>query len=370
MTVGKLQRYLDELLSEDRRFDPEVVAAFKSKAKDWLGVSEDVLKFLAETVLREHADRFATEADRQNLGLFLFQQVQSRHYPWEPFLKLFNSIPGLSNCLIEAHLGQLWQIFKDGNATSEDIQKVRQNSAAPEFRGTASLAKIHPKCVDMATIEAALSKAIYAIDGFGFLSGPPQGKDGNEHTILIKPGVNWGGFGYPTVTSWESVYALTKMCFQEAGKQQASVKIIVADESGIIYDSFDINTKENLEHTGILGAAILAGLEQAAFLEQSQPGGYHGASELLALANAGYKVSFCPKDDNSVRMIEMAQRAGVQVEAFDHMERQRIPFAEARHFTAGIPLPQMVVEEVTDIINLPKPPGRHLIMGNTAFQGP
>jgi hypothetical protein len=161
MTVGNLQRYLDELLSEDRKFDTEVVAAFKSKAEDWLDVSEDELKFLAETVLHEHADRFATEAARQDLGRFLVQQVQSKHYPWEPFLKLFNSIPGLSNCLIGACLGQVWQIFKDGSATPEDIRKVRQNSAASEFRGTASLAKIDPKCHEKATIEAALSKAIH-----------------------------------------------------------------------------------------------------------------------------------------------------------------------------------------------------------------
>jgi uncharacterized protein (DUF362 family) len=369
MTVAKLQNYLDELLAEDRKFDAEVVATFKKIAGDWFGVSEAEWKFLAEKVLGEQGPRFADEAARREMGRFLVQPVKSGGSPWEPFLKILDSIPGLANLLIEANLGQWWQTFKDGKAPPEVIQKVRQEARKINFFGTVSLAKIDPQSTQVAEIEAAMRKTIEAIGGFDFLSQPPEGKASNAHTILIKAGVNWGQFLYPTVTSHESVYALTRMCFQEAEKRGASVEVIVGDESGIEIVLWGGTTMDNFEHTGILQAAVRAGLERAASLQATQPDKFAGARDLLKLEHEGKKVTFDSKDGPSVKMIEMAQQAGVRVVAFDQVARQQVFIPGARHFPEGIPVPKIVAEDVTDIINLPKPPGRHMIMGNSGLSG-
>ncbi len=369
MTVGKLQRYLDELLAEDRKFDAEVVATFEEKAGDWFGVSEAEWKFLAEKVLGEQGQRFVDDATRRELGRFLVRQVKSGNSPWEPFLKLLDSIPGLANLLIEANLGQWWQIFKDGKASPEVIRKVRQEASQINFRGTVSLAKIDPRSEAAAEIEAAISQTVTAIDGFDFLSRPPQGKAGNEHTILIKVGVNWGQFLYPTVTSRESVYALTKLCFQEAAHRGAAVEVIVGDESGIEIVLWGGTTMGNFAHTGILQAAVQAGLERAAALETADPEKFAGARKLLESLQTGCPVSHDPEDSDSVKMIEMARLAGVRVVAFDQVARQQVSIPGARHFTEGILVPLIVTEEITDIINLPKPPGRHMIMGNCGLSG-
>ena len=368
MTVANLQSYLDELVAEDKKFDAQVVATFKEKAGDWFGVSEAEWKFLAEKVLGEQGHRFVDEATRQDFARFLVSEMKSRQAPWDPFLDFLASIPGLANLLVEATLGQVWQIFKDGKAPPEVIRKVRQG-ASQNNRGTVSLAKIDPQA-GTAEIEAALRKTIHAIGGFDFLSRPPQGKTKNEHTILIKVGVNWGQLGYPTVTSCESVSALTKMCFQEAKSRGASVEVIVGDESGIEISLWGGKTMDNFEHTGILHAAVLSGLEHAASREEAEPAKFAGTKELLQKAHAGHRVTHDRKDANSVKMMEMARKAGVQVVAFDEVEHQAIiPVPGARHFQQGIRVPGIVAGEVTDIINLPKPPGRHLIMGNTGVTG-
>jgi uncharacterized protein (DUF362 family) len=370
MSVAKLQGYLDELLAEDKQFDAEVVANFIRLAKGWEwvpllgGVSEEEWKFLAEKVLARHRDRFADEAARRDLGSFLVQEMKSGSYPGEPFLEFLTAIPGLANLLVEANLGQWWQIFQDGKAPAEVIRRVRQEAQGLGFRGTVSLAKISPQA-GSAEIEAALRKAIQAIGGFDFLSRPPAGEAENKHTILIKAGVNWGQIGgYPTVTSSESVYALAKMCLQEAEARGAAVVVIVGDESGIEIKLMGGTTMGNFEFTGILQAAVLAGLERAAALAEREPERFQGAREMLAAVQAGQRVT-----RTSEAMLEMAARAGVRVVPFDEVEHKLIPIPGSRHFPDGILVPKFVVEEVTDIINLPKPPGRHLIMGNTGLTG-
>jgi hypothetical protein len=176
-------------------------------------------------------------------------------------------------------------------------------------------------------------------------------------------GVNWGQFGYPTVTSRESVYAVTKLCFQEAAKRGASVEVIIGDESGIEIVLWGGTTMDNFEHTGILHAAVLAGLERAASLEEAQPEKFAGARKLLEEARAGQVTR------NAEKMMKMARQAGVRVVAFDEVEIKQIPVHGARHYLEGILVPKIAAEEVTDLINLPKPPGRHLIMGNTGLTG-
>jgi uncharacterized protein (DUF362 family) len=369
MTVDRLQSYLDELLAADRQFDAQVVAAFKEKAGDWGEVSEDELKFLAEKVLDRHGDRFVDEAARRDLGLFLMQ-AKSQKAPWEPILEYLGSIPRLSILLVEAIRGLGWRIFTDGRAPDDYIQQVRREAVQINFRGTLSLAKVKPQALPL-EVETALRKVIAAIGGFDFLNNPPEGLGQNEHTVLIKPGVNWGLFGYPTVTSWESVYALTKMCLEEADNRGAKVEVIVGDESGIEIKLWGGTTMANFETTNILHAAVLAGLERAASLEAAEPQKYAGANALLATAQAGHRVTADPEDANSVKMISLAQLAGVRVMAFDEddVTHQTVPVPGAKHFQDGIEIPSIVADTVTDIINLPKPPGRHLIMGNTGLTG-
>lgn len=230
----------------------------------------------------------------------------------------------------------------------------------------------------MAEVEEALNETIKAIDGFQFVSKPPMGKEKNEHTVLIKVGVNWGHYLYPTVTSWESVYALTKMCLT----QPKIVKVIIGDESGIENRLWGGTTKHNFEQTRILHAAVLAGLEHATSLEASDSSKFKGAKELLKRARMGHKVTFAQGDTDSQKMIDTALQAGVEIIAFDEDEKDEkkeykkeyklisIPDSEKiKHFTNGALVSKTVDEEVTDIINLPKPPGRHLIMGNTGLSG-
>jgi uncharacterized protein (DUF362 family) len=158
------------------------------------------------------------------------------------------------------------------------------------------------------------------------------------------------------------------MCFQEAARRGAAVEVIVGDESGIEKDLWNGTTMANLEHTCILNAAIVAGLEQAAAREEAGADGFAGARELLALTRAGHAVTLDPEDASSQKMMELARRAGVWVVGFEELESLAVPVPAARHFPEGILMPAFAAE-VTDILNLPKPPGRHLIMGNTGLTG-
>ncbi len=363
MTVAKLQRYLDELLAEDRQFDAGVVATFKEIAQDWVMVSDDEYAFLAHQVLGRHGDRFADEAARRDLEDFLARAAKSRPTLLKRLLEIPAGLPGFFNIAGEVLRAQGAQLFGDG--TDREYLQQAQSAANIHFRGTASLARIHPQTEEAAEIEDALKKAISAIGGFDFLSRPPQGKAQNEHTILIKVGVNWGEFQYPTVTSPESVYALTRICFAEADKRKASVKVIVGDESGIETKLWaGKTTMDNFEHAGIFQAAVRAGVERAAALEQIEPLKYAGAQGLLEQARTG---SFTREAEH---LIAMARQAGVRVVPFeDERETTVIPVPGARHFTDGILVPKMVAEEVTDILNLCKPPGRHLILGNSGLTG-
>lgn len=318
---AKLDDYLKGVLTAGREFDAEVAATFREIFQDLRSVSEAEWQHLTEKVLEEHRDRFADEALRQDLARALVQQVKSGQAPWDSwdsFLDFLTRVPGLAILLVEACLGQGWQIFKDGKAPADILLKVRQQASQVNFHGTASLVKIDPQTKEVAEIEAALKKAVEAIDGFDFLSRPPEGRADNKHTVLIKVGVNWGHFGYPTVTSPEAVYAVARMCAAAAAGRGAEAEVVVGDESGIEIALWGGTTLENFEHTGILDAA---------------------------------------------------QRAGARVAPFDGLERLTLTIPGTRHFPEGIPVPRFVAEEVTDIINLCKPPGRHMIMGNTGVTG-
>jgi uncharacterized protein (DUF362 family) len=322
---------------------------------------------------------------RETIKIRRYQTLmsESKVPPMEWVFERVKSIPKNFVLLIEAIWGQVKQCFENGTANPRRIKEVREEARKRNynFRGKVSFAKINPKMDSersLEEVEAALKKVIGDIEGFDFLSKTPKGKEKNEHTVLIKAGVNWGLLGYPTVTSWESVYAVTKMCLREAEDRGATVMVIVGDESGIENDLWGGTTDDNFEHTGILHAAVLAGLEHAASLEVVDPVNFKGAGELLKLVHEGHKATFDDGDTLSKQMRDMASKTGVEIIGFRSKDKSedrdfiRIPIPageKAKHFKEGIFVPKIVAEEVTDIINLPKPPGRHLIMGNTGLTG-
>lgn len=311
-----------------------------------------------------------------------------------PLVWVFERIKSLIAIIIllaESARGQLEQLFKNGTATPRRIREVREEARKSNynFRGNVSIAKIDPKMDlerSLEEVETALKKVIGDIEGFDFLANTPKGKEKNEHTVLIKVGVNWGILGYPSVTSWESVYAVTKLCLEEAKSRRVPIKVIVGDESGIEINLWEGTTMHNFEQTGVLHAAVLAGVDHAASLEAESPVKFEGAGELLKRMHEGYRVTNNKEDTLSQQMIEMADKAGVEkIIGFQPSKDKdvigsksgdkdfiRIPVPageKVKHFKEGIFIPRIVAEEVTDIINLPKPPGRHMIMGNTGLTG-
>lgn len=229
--------------------------------------------------------------------------------------------------------------------------------------------------VDRARVYAAQKKAIDSIGGFDFLSQPPKGKTSNEHTVLVKPGVNWGINGYPTCTSPESTYATVKQTLEEGQARGAKLRVIVGDESGIECKSWGGTTMGNFEASGTLDGAIRAGLEFAVAQEAKGKREFTGAKATLAslVDSSGKERKVSLKDTAA---IAMAKKAGVELMGFEEGQYVRVPVPDIapgqpgnRHFPDGVLIPKVVAEEVTDIINAPKPPGRHALMGCAGLSG-
>jgi len=256
-----------------------------------------------------------------------------------------------------ACLGQLRQFISSGTADPSDIKKMHEK--AKGNTSSASIAKIHPDA-NLSEIQEVFKKTINEIEGFNFLN------DGRKHTILIKIGVNWGFGGYPTVTSPESIYALTKLCLEQENPPQ---KVIIGDESGIEVRNMGFgSTEENFgKNTGVFKGAGLAALHHAVANEKNNPK-FKKARELAD------KVNVDGFEKISAEVMEFAKSMGVEVLPFDKEEKVKVCypdpdqvnyFKDEKRFL----IPKVVAEEVTDIINLPKPPGRHSILGNEGLSG-
>jgi len=377
--VARLRQYLEEL--QGQPFDAAVVAACMAKARRWFGISKKALDYLEETFLQANYRRFSSDKARQQLRHFILA-ARFRPSLWQILIKRLRTI----FLVMGVFRGQLAMLGSDGTGSLSECQEVRDQARPAQVRGTVCLARLDPSCQDRHRIYEGLQRTIAALDGFAFLNRPPPGEDRNHHTILIKPGVNWGYFLYPTVSSWQSVYALTRLCLEAAASRGAAIEIIVGDESGIECALHEHTTTGNLASTGIYHAAVLAGLERAAALEASQPEIFAGAGQLLPwareLADAKTRdPNFSlplPQDEATPpeyeAMIALARQAGVRVLAFDEGGPPEelyttIAVPNARHFVAGIQVPVLVATTVTDIINLSKPPGRHLILGNSGLSG-
>ncbi len=369
MSVRRLKAYLRRLLREDRTFDGGVVETVKGLAQGRRGVTAAERKFLTENFLEKYRDRFDSGETARDLTRFLSPWGEKRGFV-EGFFEAVRAIPGNVDLVLEMLQMQLRQFWKCGRARPSEIRRAREAARKVNYYGSASLRRLDPRS-GWTGVEAALKKAIEDIEGWEFLSLPPEGRAENEHTVLIKVGVNWGIALYPTVTSPESVYAVTKMCLEEARIREAAVRVIVGDQSGNEIKMWWGTTRHNLEHTGILRAAVLAGLDYAAAREEEDPDQFPGAGEMARAAWQKEKITWEEEDQESAGMIAMAGEAGVEVVCFDDQEFKRVPVpgVRPRHFREGVLVPKMVDEEVTDIINLPKPPGRHCILGNTGLTG-
>jgi uncharacterized protein (DUF362 family) len=256
-----------------------------------------------------------------------------------------------------------------------ELQKIDRVGVSPASVVSISPAPAGSPAAERQKVYEAQKKAVNNIGGYDFLSSPPEGKTDNVHTVLIKPGVNWGANGYPTCTSAESTYASTRQTLEEAAKRGAKVNVIVGDESGIENKAWGGTTMGNFEHTGVLDGAVRAGLEQAAKLEAKGDKNYSGARAILdGLKDAKGQERKVTLNDKAA--IAMAEKAGVKVVGFDTVEHVRVPIPDIapgvpgnRHFPEGLLIPKMVRDDVTDIINLPKPPGRHALMGCAGVSG-
>jgi hypothetical protein len=361
MTVRSLDHFIEQKLATGEPFTQSDVEELKGRAEDWYLVSDAEAQRLL-LLLDQHPDLFQPDA-AADLRRFARGHLANKSSWVERALEVpLAAVNFLGGPVIEA-VGGVVNLFSTGTASIEDVAKIRSAQNRANVRGTAGIVKVAPDA-SLPAIEAAIQRSVAAIDGFAFLASPPAGATANEHTVLVKPGVNWGHFGYPTVTSWESVYATVKMTFAAAEASGAAVKVIVGDESGAEIKLWGGSTMANFEQTRILHAGVLAGLERAAAREASEPHTFAGAGALLAVARGRERIMRADRE-----MIAMAEKAGVRVIGFDEVEHTRIPVPGARHFKDGILVPKIVAEEVTDIINLPKPPGRHVLMGNTGLTG-
>ncbi len=228
-----------------------------------------------------------------------------------------------------------------------------------------------PPASQRAQVYAAQKQAVDDIKGMDFLKTPPKGKTVNEHTVLIKPGVNWGINGYPTATSGESTYAMTRQTLEAAQQAGAKVNIVIGDESGIENKAWGGTTMQNFEQCGVLDGGVRAGLEFAAAQEAKGNADFKGAKATLDALGPDRKVTL--KDTDA---IAMAKKAGVTLVGFEELPAVRVPIPDIKpgvpgnkHFPQGILIPKLVRDDVTDIINLPKPPGRHSLMGCAGLTG-
>ncbi|MEW5849655.1 MAG: DUF362 domain-containing protein [Myxococcota bacterium] len=287
--------------------------------------------------------------------------------------------------------GTVRAIVSTGEAEAAYLQAARK--AASGVRANAAISDLPVKANAQEVLKVFLEQT-EAINGWKFL------EPGKNHNVLVKPGINWGINGYPTVSSWESVYAAAMATHQKGAAVGSNVKVTVADESGIENKDFGRTTMDNMEDTGILGGAVLAGVE-VSFNKQGLRGAaaHDAAVKFLAekLRAAGVNVPENAKAAdvaplvrrNHTELLDRAREAGVVVIPLDEQQTMVLkpvskgpgePVApdEAnmtpqqlralKHFQDGIRV-STALKDVTDIINLPKPPGRHGIMSNCGLTG-
>ncbi len=301
------------------------------------------------------------------------------------------SLAANSQVMREYIKGTVRAIVSTGEADRVYLQDAQK--AAKGVTANAAVSDLAKNATAQDVLQVFLEQTD-AISGWDFF------KPGQTHNVLSKPGINWGINGYPTVSSWESVYASALGTLQRGKERGADVHVTVADESGIENKDFGRTTMDNMEDTGILGGAVLAGVEQS-FRDQGLAGDAAHQAAVAHLADA-LRAAGVEVPDNATAadvaplvrrthrgLIDRAEQAGVSVIPLDEQatrilkpvvkgEDEPLLPGEARvtqeqfdamkHFQDGIRV-STALDDVTDIINLPKPPGRHGIMSNCGLTG-
>ncbi len=304
--------------------------------------------------------------------------------------------------MMEWRDGAIAQLFRSGEATKAHLQPARKN--ATHVRATASVAKLDVKA-SAQEIKQVFLQQTQEIGGWAWLDDVP---DDEPYPLMIKPGINWGINGYPSVTSWEGVYGAALGSLEMADAKGKNVPVTVADESGIENKDFGRSTLDNMEDTAIFGASIFAGIENAHRRAGLSDAEAHKAalSEVHAAMTergASYrdepdrKIPADPKIEYLVPLINRhdaaliahSKEGGVEITPLDEgptailkpvvaykgyeakpdevvVSQQQ--FDAMKHFKSGIRVNAKVLG-FKKMINLPKPPGRHGIMGNCGLTG-
>ena len=296
-----------------------------------------------------------------------------------------------SQVLREYLQGTLRAIVSTGEADAAYLNAAKRAAGTTRANAAVSDLAVNANALE---VKKVFLEQTEAINGWAFF------KPGETHNVMVKPGINWGINGYPTVSSWESVYAAASTTLEKGLEAGSKVKVTVADESGIENKDFGRTTLDNMEDTGIYGGAVLAGVE-ASFRKQGLRGvaAHDAAVKHMAdaLRAAGVTVPANAKAAdvaplvrrNHTDLVKLAEQSGVVIIPLDQQETMTLkPVAKGpgealapneanmtpeqlkamKHFKDGIKV-SVALKDITDIINLPKPPGRHGIMSNCGLTG-
>jgi hypothetical protein len=304
--------------------------------------------------------------------------------------------------MMEWRDGAFAQFARSGEASEAEVQAARKQ--AGNVRATASVAALPVKS-SAQQIMAAFLRQSEEIGGWNWLEWVPEDE---PHPMLIKPGINWGINGYPSVTSWEACYGAALGTLEKAAAKNKNVPVTIADESGIENKDFGRTTMDNMEDTNILGAGIFAGIENHyrkqglsnAEAHQHALNHVHRAMierERTYRDDTKREIPASPKIEDLVPLINrhdadliaLAKEGGVEVLPLDEgptvilkpvvarrgmkLKENEIPvtrqqYDSMKHFKDGIRVNAHLLK-FKKMINLPKPPGRHGIMSNCGLTG-
>lgn len=304
--------------------------------------------------------------------------------------------------------GTIAQFFKSGEAKETHVQAARKNAVG--VTATASVTALPVEASAKQVLETFLRQTD-EIGGWNWMDKEINSKE--PFPVMIKPGINWGISGYPSVTSWEGVYASALGTLERAAaKGHHNLEVTVADESGIENKDFGRTTMMNMEDTAIFGASVFAGVENAYRRQGMNDAAAHKAAldhiaKAMRARDAKYPDTVPNNDKKSIpadpkiedlvhlvkhsdtELIAMAKSGGVEIKALDEgpttilkpvlkrrgqkLKSGEVPMSRKqldamKHFKDGIRVNAEVLK-FKKMINLPKPPGRHGIMGNCGLTG-
>lgn len=397
------------------QLDTQATFGLKKAAWDGGQVTDDEARFLMHVAMDER--NFQSNADgtlTKEGKLARFDLIRFAHANLADIDPEVLKVTGMSEkeaaaarasnaeVMMEWRDGAIAQFLRSGEADEAQVQAARKN--ASQVNATASIAELPVKS-DALHIKAVFMRQTDEIGGWKWLDDVP---DGEPFPLLIKPGINWGINGYPSVTSWEACYASALGTLEKAALKGKDVPVTIADESGIENKDFKRTTLDNMEDTNILGAGIFAGIEnnyrkQGLSDAEAHQRALNHVHEAMVARDAKYKdepertIPANPKIADLVplihrhdaELIAFAKAGGVEVVPLDEgptailkpvvarrgikLQQGEVPvtreqYDAMKHFKDGIRVNAKVLD-FKKMINLPKPPGRHGIMSNCGLTG-